>query len=347
MKNKFIYYPLIYLLVLFGVDKVFTLSYFKKEFLQTGNVVYYRHREELFERFKKEFPNPKKKIIVGMGDSRAYAFSSLAYNEDRKKIFTIYNFSAPQAVVAYSLQWLETFVQEKTIPYAIFLVLSPEGFDDKKKILHKPFLRLGAKKEFIEKYFDHFPEGDKEEYLLDKWIAFRSLEFDFKLFIERIKTKKLKEYKPLYNLEYQILNLYHGEQLAYTSVVNDEKRLIQDSQRMARIYLNNFEIHDTQFFFLEKFLQIAKENNIIVFLVLPKVYPEYRKTWEKLGIMKDWWVRVINLAEKYNARAYDLENFSDCNLFYDASHQSTICYGKQVNFLTDELEKIYFKERDL
>lgn len=320
------------------------IPYFQKDFLQSGNVIYYRHREELFQRFKKEFPNPKKTLIVGMGDSRAYAFSSLAYNEERKKIFNIYNFSAPQAVVAYSLQWLETFIKENTKPKAIFLILSPEGFDDKKKLLHKPFLRLGAKEEFINKYWDMFPQADRDEYILDKLLAFRKIEFDFKLLVERIKTKKLKDYNRTYNIDYQILNLYNGEQLAYTNVINDEEKLIQDSQKMARIYLKDFEVHPTQFFFLEKFLQLAKENSIRVFLVLPKVYPEYRKKWNELGIMDAWWNKVNQLAEQYGSLAYDLEKFSDCNLFYDASHQSTICYGKQVNFLTDELEKIYLRE---
>jgi hypothetical protein len=340
MQKSFIYLPLLFFISLFLVDKIFTLDFFKNKFLQTGNVVYYRHREILFEKYKKAIPNETRKIILAMGDSRAYAFSNLAFNADRKSKYVIYNFSAPQAIVAYSLQWLEKILELEKKPNLVFLVLSPEGFDDQKLLMHKPFLRLGADSQFIEKYWDQIPENDKHEFNLDRLIAFRRIEFDFKLLFERWKSGRMREYNPNFNADMFILNLYNGEQLAYTSIVNDEKKLLTDSERMAKIYLSGFQVHHTQFFFLEKFLSLAKYNQVTVFVILPKVYSEYKKYWDKLNLTEIWWKKVVDIANRHSAYTYDFNTISDCELFYDASHQSTICYDKQVNFLITEWEKL-------
>jgi hypothetical protein len=340
MKRGFLYLPLIFFIFLFGLDKIFTLEYFRKKFVQSGNVVYYRHREQLFDRFQKTLPKEKRKVILAMGDSRAYALSGLALSPERKKEYVIYNFSAAQAVVAYSLQWMERIVQLEKKPGAVFLVLSPEGFDDKKKLMHKPFMRLGAEQEFIDKYWEQIPEDDKKEYNLDQWVALRGIELDFKLLLDRWKSNRMREYDPMFHPDLLILNLYNGEQLAYTAVVNDEKRLQKDSERMANIYLNNFEVHSTQFYFLEQFVSIAKQNGVEVFLIAPRVYIEYRKHWEKLGLKEVWWKKVVEIGNKYSAHSYDLGEVSDCDIYYDASHQSTMCYDKQVNFLVDEWERV-------
>ncbi len=343
MKNKlFLYIPLLYILSIFFIDKIFNLDYFKKNFLQTGNAIYYKHREILYEKYKNYLADSQKnpKInIIAMGDSRAYAYSSLGLTGERKDKYQIYNFSAPQAVVAYSLYWLERFIQEKTAPNVLFLVLSPEGFDDSKGLMHKPFIRLGASEDFIEKYKDHIPSEDLKEYYIDKMIALRRLELNFKLLLNRLKSNKMKEYTPAYNSEMQLLMLTNGEQLAYTTHVNDVPKLEKESFRMEKVYLNNYTVNDTQFFFLEKFLSIAKENQIPVILIFPKIYPTYLKAFEKMKITTDLLNRFQTLANKYNTPLVNWNESSNCELFYDASHQSTLCFGEQLNFLLDVYEK--------
>ena len=199
-----------------------------------------------------------------MGDSRAYSFSNLAFEKmpHRRNLYDIYNFSGPQAVPAYSLFWLEKFIAAGIVPDHIFLVLSPEGFDDNKGLMHKPFLRLGADEDFIEKYKDQIPLNDLDEYYLDKIFALRKVEIDLKLFISRYSNKEMSEYNPAFNKEMMILNLYNGEQLAYANAVNDEKKLQSDSIRMGNIYFYNFMMHDTQFFFVEKIWEICQKNKI-------------------------------------------------------------------------------------
>ncbi|MCE9500232.1 MAG: DUF1574 domain-containing protein [Leptospira sp.] len=342
MKNKaFIYYPVIFLIFLFFIDKIFTLSFFKERFLQSGNVIYYKQRKILFKRLEEDFRKTKKNIAIAFGDSRAYSISEFAFSgrPSRKEKWSVYNFSAAQAVPAYSYFLFEKMVSAGIKPGIVFFVVSPEGFDDSKRFMFKPFLRLGADDEFVIKYWKEIPLDDRKEYLLDKLIAYRGVEMDFKLLLSRLSKNSMDQYNPAFNKEMLILNLYKGEQLAYTTLANDTERLNNDSIRMRNVYFSRFRIDDTQFNFIEKFLILAKANNVPVFLIWPKVFGGYRKIYEDLGLEEKWWKRMISLSGKYSAKTFNLNDISGCNLFYDASHQSATCYNEQLNMLLDEFEK--------
>ncbi|MCB1141921.1 MAG: DUF1574 family protein [Leptospiraceae bacterium] len=344
MKPKlFLFYPLLFAFLIFLLDKVFLMDYFHSQFLQTGNMIYYRHREDLIEKLRKFQEESSKKIILGLGDSRSYSYSSLAFELNKEKPermenYTIYNFSAPQAVPAYSLFILEKILEKKVKINTIFLSLSPEGFDDKKRLMSQPFLRLGADDVFFQKYKNLIPEEDQYEYFLDKVFALRKIELNYPLLLNRLKTKKMNQYNKAYNEEMLILNIYNGEQLSYTTYYNDEEKLKKDSLRMGNIYFYNFEIHDTQFQFLEKILSLSKDNDIHVYLIFPRVYQDYRKNFDKYKLYQEWWPRVLGLAENYGMSAVDFNKESTCDLFYDASHQSTICYYEQINYLMEKEE---------
>lgn len=342
MKNfkerLYLYYPLLFLLLLFLVDKVFTLPFFKKEFLQTGNVVYYRHRELLFEKLQKN-KDQIQKLVVAFGDSRAYPYSALGLSPERKKEYTVYNFSAPQALPAYTLFWLDRFKEKSLHPELIILVVSPEAFDDAKKLMHVPFLRLGADDAFVQKYGSWISEADRDEYNLDKLMVFRSLDFNYKLFYTRLSTGKLDEYTLANNSELPILNLYNGEQLAYMTLMNNEEKLKKEALRMKNVYLTGYKIYDTQFLFTEEALVRAKEMNSKVILVFPKIYKDYYDSFMKLNFQELVVNRLKAIAEKHGMDFVDLNKESDCDLFYDASHQSVKCFDKQINYLIDIHEK--------
>ncbi len=343
MKKLFLIYPITLLFTIFLLDKVFLLPFFNENFLQTGNVVYYKHREILFEKLKNRSVDSKK-LLIAMGDSRAYSFSNMAFfgskeRANRKNIYDIYNFSGPQAVPAYSLFWLERMVEEGIKIERIFLVLSPEGFDDNKRLMHKPFLRLGAEEEFVNRYKETIPEDDLNEYYLDKIFALRKVELDYKLLLSRLKSKSMKEYDSRYNNEMLVLNLNNGEQLAYANSVNDLDRLQNDSVRMGNIYFYNFQLHETQFIFTEKILELCKKNNIKIDLLWMKVFPKYRENFIKYRIEDTWWKRIEDLSDKYNMNVYNFNKIGECELYYDASHQSAFCYNEYINYLVDEMEK--------
>lgn len=339
MKNTkfYLYTPILFLLFLFLIDKIFSFPFFRNEILTNANSEYYRHRVKLFEKLKNR--TDQKKLILAFGDSRAYSYSEMAFDPKRKEKYTVYNFSAPQAVVAYSLQTFQKMLTNNIKPTLVILAISPEGFDDNKGIYNSPFLRFGATDEFIEKYLDKLPENEKSEYYFDKLINFRRIEFNYKIFFDRLLNGKLNHFSPKYNPFLPILDISNGAQLAYMTFGNDYKALEKDTLRIKNIYLGkNFKVDDTSFYFVEEFLKLANENKIPIYIVWPRVYPNYKKEYDKLNLDEKFGTRLKTLTEKYNQKYFNLNTDLICDEFYDASHQSVSCFGKNMNFFVDQFE---------
>ena len=330
---KYIYYPVYFILCLFILDKVFYLDFFQKEFIQEGNIVFYKQRELLFKRFFEDKEKEKKKSILVFGDSRAYGFSEEFLTSTQKEQYLLYNFSAPQSGINYALFVLEKIKKEKIKPNMIFLVLSPEGFDNRKGFIYDPFFRMAASREFIIKYWDYFPDNDKNEWIKDKFFMIKKIKPDLKLLINRFQNGNLSQYKTSINGEIAILNLTKGDFLGYQKVEKDTDKLKKDSIRLKNLYLNHFKITKAQFFFLEEFLKITNEWQSNVFLIWPRVYPDYNKYYEDFDFTNKWWKEVQKISFKYNAKTINFNKVIRCNFFYDASHQSTICFKPQLQYL--------------
>lgn len=336
MKKIYIYYPILFLGFVFCLDKVFTLEYFQKNFIQAGNTVYYTQRKSLFEKLIRDKDLEVKSLALAFGDSRAYPYSSMGIEQKLQKDWVLYNFSGPQAVPAYGLYWFEKIIKQGLKPKLVFYVVSPEGFDDTKGIFYDPFLKYGADDDFLLKYMDQISFEDRKKLFLDRLFAVRRINPDLKLFIKRFQEKKLSEYDSAFNTDYMVLNLKRGEQFAYTTFVNDPDRLEKDAVRIRNLYLSTFILGTTQFFFVEQFLKLAKENDVKVYLIWPKVYETYRKRYYELEMEKSWWPKIENLAKRYSAVPVDLNTQTSCDLFYDASHQSIMCFLESMKLMIDD-----------
>ncbi|PJZ76089.1 DUF1574 domain-containing protein [Leptospira neocaledonica] len=336
MKKKYIYLPLLFLIVLFFADKIFLLDFFQTSFYQEGNPVYYAQRRHLFEKLQKDESLSKKNLALAFGDSRAYPYSVKTLPASIQNDWAVYNFSGPQAVPAYGFYWFRKILESGIKPKVAFYVVSPEGFDDSKGLLYEPFLRLGADEEFRKTYWDQFSTSDKLEILKEKFFSIRKIKPGFKLFWSRLTSKKLKLYKPEQNHENLILELGNGEQLAYASVSNNPKKLEKDALRLKSIYLSGFTPGEIEYFFVEEFLKLGKQNGVKTYLIWPKVYPGYRAGYYELGLEKSWWPRIQELASKYGATAADMNTLSSCELYYDGSHQSVLCILEQSEILMND-----------
>ncbi|TGK38646.1 DUF1574 domain-containing protein [Leptospira gomenensis] len=336
MKRLYIYYPVIFLLFVFCLDKIFTLEYFRKNFIQSGNGVYYTQRRTLFERMKKDKELENRSLALAFGDSRAYPYSVIGFEKKFQKDWILYNFSGPQAVPAYGYYWFEKIIGEGFKPKMVFYVISPEAFDDTKGVFYDPFLKYGADDEFLMKHLDRISFDDRKKLFLDRLFAVRRVNPDLKLFAKRLQEGKLREYDSALNTDFMVLNLHRGEQFAYTSFLNDPERLEKDALRIRNIYLSSFELGSTQFYFVEEFLKLAKANDVKVYLIWPKVYETYRKRYDELGFDKIWWPKVKDLARSYSAIPVDLNSQTECKLFYDASHQSIMCFLESMKLMTDD-----------
>ncbi|WCL50922.1 DUF1574 domain-containing protein [Leptospira sp. GIMC2001] len=340
--KKFLLYPVYFLLVLFIIDKIFLIDFFRKDFIQPGNAMFYFQRNQLQERIKNDpsLEKGNKKLAVALGDSRAYPFSEPGLSEKEKDNWIIYNFSSPQAVPMYSLMRYERLIEDGIVPDLLYVAISPESFDDSKGAIYDPFMRLGMDEKFKKDYWDLIPWSARYDYILGKVFAFYGLKLDFKMLLDRYKYNRMSDYNPEFNEEVMILNLGKGEYLGYATFANNESKLKKDAIRIKNIYLNRFVVDDTQFLFIEKLLALAEKKGTKVFLVWPRVYIDYRESYRELGLDKHWWGKIKSLANEYKAQAIDFNVESSCDIFNDASHQSIQCFTEQMNYIFDRYSEL-------
>ncbi|GBF49366.1 hypothetical protein LPTSP4_08770 [Leptospira ryugenii] len=336
-KRTFLFYPLIVLICILILDKIFLLPIFHTDFLQAGNSVFYAQRNHQIERLVQDTELSKKKLALVFGDSRSYPFSEKGIPEKLQKDWTLYNFSGPQAVPMYSYFMFRKILDTGNVtPSLVILSLSPEAFDDSKGFINSPFLRLYCKSDCIKEIWDDLDWRVKYDFILDKVFAIRSIEPNFGLFFSRLKSKKLNEYTPTYNKEYQLINYGKGEYLVYATNVNPTEKLEKDTRRVSSIYMKSFQVSQSQLKYTEKFLELAKAKKIKVILFWPKVYPKYFESYVKFRVEEEWWNKILEINSRFGMPTMNMNREDSCDLFNDASHQSVFCYLEHMKRIWSE-----------
>ncbi|MDF3818666.1 DUF1574 domain-containing protein [Leptospira sp. 96542] len=329
--KSFLLYPLYLFLFLLVIDKIFLLPTFHEEFLQAGNSVFYFQRKSLAKRMFADDKLNQTNLALVFGDSRSYPFSELGIPENKRKSWTLYNFSVPQSVPMYSYLNLNQVLEKGVKPKVVILSLSPEAFDDTKGFLLSPFLRMGCDSECRDLVWDYIPSKEKWEYVLDHIFAVRGVELNLSLFTSRLKQGKLKEYKSLYNKEFQLLNYTKGDYLMYGSMENPEEKLKKDTARISNLYMRSYKMGTSQLPFFEKFIKLTNEKGIKTIVVWPKVYGDYYQFYDKFNVRDVWWEKIKAVGKPYGTIFIDMNTESSCNLFNDASHQSVFCFIEQMD----------------
>jgi hypothetical protein len=334
MKNKkYLLQPLIFLILVFFVDKIFLLDYFQNKMVVNGNSVFYKHRSDQIKTFA-EFQTDLKKVMV-LGDSRSYPISVEALTDSQRGKLTVFNFSSPQAIPAYYLYLWEELKKQNSKVDAVIISISPESFQKEPKLFHTPFLRFGASNEFIQKYKENIPTSALFSLAKDKFLVYPALEWDSKILFTKLFKEGLSGFNKEDNLDIQLLNQSQGAYFRFAVVDNDEEKLIRDTERISQLYLRHFEFGEEEFYFLEELLKDLNKENIKALVVWPKVYPDYYKKYETLKIPDLWWPRILMISERHNAKTLNLNQASNCNIFNDASHQNIFCFQDSVPKMMD------------
>jgi len=331
--KSFLLYPLYLFFGILLLDKVFLLPIFQKEFLQSGNSVFYHQRKVLVDRLLNDEEVKKRKLAVVYGDSRSYPFSEKGIPADKQKDWTLYNFSGPQGVPMYAYMMFRDLLTSGIRPNFVILSLSPEAFDDSKGFINSPFLRLACDPKCVNEIWNDLSYKDKYEYLLDQIFSIRSVELNMGLFFSRLKTGKLKEYKAKNNTEFQLVNYAKGEYLMYATTANPVEKLEKDTRRVTSIYMRSYTLGNSQLPYVKSFLSLAKEKQIPVLVLWPKVYPKYYSEYEKFDIKNVWWKRIKELSDENGAYSINMNESNECDLFNDASHQSVFCFVDQMKMI--------------
>lgn len=329
-EKKYLLTPVLFLILIFFLDKIFLIPFFQKDFVQEGNSIFYKHRKDLFAKLQKDPSLGKKKLAVVLGDSRSYPHSMLGITDPKlKSEWILYNFSGPQSVPAYAYYCLSRLLELGIKPDLVVYSISPESFDERKNFFYNPFLKMMADQKFLETFWEEFSFETKENLFWDRVFIFRSLSIDLKVFWNRLTAGKLKQYNKNYNEDYAILSFGNGEFVGYNNLINSKEFLEKDSKRIAEIYVKNFQYSPLQEMFFRKFFDLSKQNSLQVLLVKPKVYPFYEKYLEESGIQRQFGILADEVKSIYKISTLDFSDDS-CEYFNDASHQSVICFPPQT-----------------
>lgn len=187
LRNKYLFWPLIFLFVLFSLDKLFLLPGVRDRFIQPGGMMYYRQRETQLETLRRDLrkaPSREKQIIV-LGDSRSFAIGSVVAKFVGYPQYKVYNFAGPQALPVYHSYMAEQIFMKPERPGYLFLMVAPDSFNKNSGILFSPNMNWGLPAEYIERFRDKFPEKDYERYETSRRFALPGMQFSFKKLIER------------------------------------------------------------------------------------------------------------------------------------------------------------------
>ena len=165
-KNKFLLYPVFFLLTLFLLDKIFLIPEVRGNLLQPGGMLYYYQRKEQIGEFK-QFLREKNKsdeTLLVFGDSRSFAIGDMVAKYLGYTNLQVYNFAGPQALPAYYDYLAEQLFLGDQKPDYLLLGVSPDSFNRNSGTFVTPVMNFGLDDAYIQKNRKYIPEKDYDEY---------------------------------------------------------------------------------------------------------------------------------------------------------------------------------------
>lgn len=208
IKYRYIYYPVLFIVLFFLLDKIFLLPEVRRNFIQPGGMLYYYQRNQMLSDYANiKSRNKNKKTAIVLGDSRSFALGNFTLSEKHRKKWNIINFAGPQAVPAYQFYITEKLISIEK-PDAIILGLSPDGFNENSPFFITPVLTFGTDAQFIRRAERNFSSVESQYLISSRRYALSGMNFSLKDLLKRIsgnlmKDKKISKevlmYAPLFN----------------------------------------------------------------------------------------------------------------------------------------------------
>lgn len=179
---RYLLIPTFSLIALFIADKIFLIPEVRDHFLQPGGMVYYRQRMRQVQKFReyaKSRPEDVKLLVV-LGDSRAFAIGNLPAHFIGRKEWRIYNFAGPQASPAYFNYLAGRLFVPDAKPGYLILEVSPEAFNRNSGILGSTVLNHGTTGDYVESVRTMIPASEMDAYVDTRRFAFYTLPFSLR-----------------------------------------------------------------------------------------------------------------------------------------------------------------------
>lgn len=345
LKNKFLFYPIILMGILFTLDKVFLLESVKKYIKTDFTYIYYESRDDVFNLIVNdpEIKKRDKKFMVILGSSRLLYFD-MQEMKDFYPDWIIYNLSSAVTTPAYYYYYLEKLIDNGIYPDYVLLESDPNQFNANSPVFKGSNLTYSFDTSFVLRNALVFGKDNVSFYLGKKLFAIGKNKPYLDTAIKRYKDPNFISISAMQDLTKDFLLQNKGNAISLVDfyVEKNYAMLTATSQRTLDWVYVAYNPSEMQYTFYEKILQKLKENKITTVIVWPQSSPPMQKLIKSAEFTIDWKSRVGELNFKYGFTMRDMDDTDEyaCNTFVDGGHIAKDCYRPFLRYVMSE----YFKE---
>jgi hypothetical protein len=346
LKNKFLLYPVVLMIVLFCIDKVLLLDSIKKYIKSDFTYIYYESREDVFNLIlaDKEIAAREKKFMIILGSSRLLYFD-MQEMKDFYPDWIIYNLSSAVTTPAYYYYYLEKLLDHGIFPDYVLLESDPNQFNENSPVFKGSNLTYSFDLPFVVRNLDLFGKDNFSFYLGKSLFAVGKNKPYLDTAYKRYKNPDFGSISAMQDLtkEYLLKNRGNAISLVDVFVEKNYAMLESTSRRTLDWVYAAYKPSEMQYAFYEKILQKLHEKKITTVIVWPQSSPPMQKLIKQAPFTEDWKTRVISINQKYGFVLRDMDNTDDytCNTFVDGGHIAKDCYRPFLRYVMSE----YFKEK--
>ncbi|MCB1174849.1 MAG: DUF1574 family protein [Leptospiraceae bacterium] len=238
LKKAYLLTPVLFVLILFTLDKLLLLPEIRQHLIQGSGMIYYEQRKLQIEAQKEALQksaHPELGLAI-FGDSRSLALGEMTLLGDPELMqkysdFTIFNFSSPQAIPAWHAWLAEKVFSLPVRPKYLLIGLSPETLNKKAALMQRPLMAHGLDGDFVRRYQPVIDQQDLAFWHQTRMFAAYSYGFSFKLFRQRLAGGFGEENHK--GLMQQLVNMRLMHQGRQASVASNPAQLIWLYQQLA------------------------------------------------------------------------------------------------------------------
>ncbi|MCB1325186.1 MAG: DUF1574 family protein [Spirochaetales bacterium] len=371
IRAKFLWVPIVGLLVIFGLDKLALLEVVRRNvvYWQKIEPILYESREPLFDHLLEDYRSPERqaqRLGVVLGSSRSGEFGNSDIARVVPNSYT-YNFSAPLACPAYFYYWVDRMLAAEVRPAFVMVEADPILFTDGALDYAISYSFSTA---FVASHIDFgrstprdpwqsqgrgFSVSEAETYFLKELFATYKYPIKLSNIIENNEPRllpgmdgQIRMYRPIdYRRELEgLVDLVNREQLGgipnpfFAHVPEDQMEA--DAERMAAIHLALYRVAPTQVIFFRNLLQRLAARGVPTIVYVPVNSAAFERRMRDQNMRTRAIEPLLGLVEQVRQsepesriRVVDLSEDPQlsCRAFVDSFHLSGLCFRELTDLV--------------
>ena len=344
LTKKYLYYPLLLVLFIFSIDKIFSFEFVRKYTESRPEFTFYDIKKKLLLQLSIFFSEKKdnEKLLVLLGTSHMGEFSH-QYIQQKNPNWTTYNFSSPMATPSYLYYNLEMILNAEIKPDYVVFEIIPETFREE---ANEYALKFSYDHKFILKNWKNFSKRELEVYTSAN--LFSLIRFPAKLNTvwKRIKDPQSSAYLEFFYEKVNLAVTQNNGGIPNPILANTQEDAFE--KESLKFFFQNFsgkyKESKTQTYFFKKFIETCSKNNIKLLVYKPIVSKPYQKLLNESSFYNDWWKSKIDFIEANHFPYLDMAEYTEkiqCKKFVDVHHLSGGCYPEITDILLNKFKEVY------